>query len=92
MDLSSVQVRLCTAGFKCSVATDRQTASKVLVGKLTGRLCWATAEASHALQVFEERQAQVTMDSFLTFSQRFAKVKSARLQRALAGELVSIIR
>ena len=35
--------------------------------------------------MFEERQAQVTMDSFLTFSQRFAKVKSARLQRALAG-------
>ena len=32
-----------------------------------------------------ERQAQVTMDSFLSFSQRFAKIKSARLQKALAG-------
>ena len=30
------------------------------------------------LQVYEERQAQVTMDSFLAFSQRFAKVKSKR--------------
>ncbi|KAK9806600.1 hypothetical protein WJX73_007536 [Symbiochloris irregularis] len=36
------------------------------------------------LKAYEERQTQLTMDAFLTFSQRFAKVKSSRLQKALA--------
>lgn len=35
-------------------------------------------------QAYEERQSQLTMDAFLSFSQRFAKVKSTRLQKALA--------
>ena len=35
-------------------------------------------------QAYEERQTQLTMDAFLSFSQRFAKVKSTRLQKALA--------
>ena len=35
-------------------------------------------------QAYEERQTQLTMDAFLSFSQRFAKVKSSRLQKALA--------
>ena len=72
--------------------TGRQHQS-LLYASCYGKLChlWHT-EAMRAMQVFEERQAQVTMDSFLTFSQRFAKVKSARLQRALAGELFNRMR
>lgn len=37
------------------------------------------------LKVFDERQSQLTMDSFLHFSQRFAKIRSSRLQKAVAG-------
>ncbi|KAK9830500.1 hypothetical protein WJX72_012105 [[Myrmecia] bisecta] len=37
------------------------------------------------LKAYDERQTQMTMDSFLSFSQRFAKIKSRRLQKAVAG-------
>lgn len=37
------------------------------------------------LQVYDARVHQQTLDPFLTFSQRFAKIKSKRLQQAVAG-------
>lgn len=37
------------------------------------------------MQAYDQRQSQLTMDSFLSFSQRFAKIKSRRLQKAVAG-------
>lgn len=37
------------------------------------------------VQAYDERQTQTTMTQFLTFSQRFAKFKSVRLQRAVKG-------
>ena len=54
---------------------------------LQGRYATASAHSRSwaAVQVFEQRQAQVTMDGYLAFSQRFAKIKSSRLQKALAG-------
>ena len=36
-----------------------------------------------ALQAFDEKQTQATMDSFLSYRQKFAKIKSKRLQRAV---------
>ena len=36
-------------------------------------------------QAYDERQNQMTMDSYLSFSQRFAKFKSKRLQKAVTG-------
>jgi hypothetical protein len=38
-----------------------------------------------AKQAYDERQAQLTMDAFLSFNQRFAKIRSKRLQRAVKG-------
>lgn len=44
------------------------------------------AESARSLvQAFDERQTQATLDSFLTFSQRFAKIKSKRLQKAVTA-------
>ncbi len=37
------------------------------------------------MQAYDENQTQMTLDSFLSFSQRFAKIKSRRLQKAVAG-------
>jgi len=37
------------------------------------------------LQAYDDNQTQMTLDSFLSFSQRFAKIKSRRLQKAVAG-------
>lgn len=37
------------------------------------------------VQAYDERQNQMTMDSYLSFSQRFAKFKSKRLQKAVTG-------
>lgn len=36
-------------------------------------------------QAYDERQAQMTMDAFLSFNQRFAKIRSKRLQKAVKG-------
>jgi len=35
------------------------------------------------LKAYEKRQSQLTMDQFLSFNQRFAKIKSKRLQKAV---------
>lgn len=35
------------------------------------------------MQAYDEKQTQATMDSFLTYRQRFAKIKSKRLQKAV---------
>ena len=43
------------------------------------------AAALPCLQVYDARVHQQTLDPFLTFSQRFAKIKSKRLQQAVAG-------
>lgn len=37
------------------------------------------------IQAYDDNQTQMTLDSFLSFSQRFAKIKSRRLQKAVAG-------
>ena len=37
------------------------------------------------LQAYDDNQTQMTLDGFLSFSQRFAKIKSRRLQKAVAG-------
>lgn len=37
------------------------------------------------LQNYDERQRQQTLDSFLSYRQRFAKIRSKRLQNAVAG-------
>jgi len=37
------------------------------------------------MQAYDDNQTQMTLDSFLSFSQRFAKIKSRRLQKAVAG-------
>ena len=37
------------------------------------------------LSAAESRSAQRTLDSFLTFNQRFAKIQSKRLARAVRG-------
>ncbi|KAL0017809.1 hypothetical protein WJX77_008582 [Trebouxia sp. C0004] len=37
------------------------------------------------LKAYDDNQTQMTLDSFLSFSQRFAKIKSRRLQKAVAG-------
>jgi hypothetical protein len=37
------------------------------------------------MQAYDERHTQTTMTQFLSFSQRFAKFKSVRLQRAVKG-------
>ena len=37
------------------------------------------------LQNYDARQAQMTMDTFLSFNQRFAKIRSKRLAKAVAG-------
>lgn len=37
------------------------------------------------LQAYDDNQKQMTLDSFLSFNQRFAKIKSRRLQKAVAG-------
>lgn len=36
-------------------------------------------------QAYDARQAQLTMDSFLSFNERFAKIKSKRLAKAVRG-------
>lgn len=36
-------------------------------------------------QAYDARQAQLTMDTFLTFNERFAKIKSKRLAKAVKG-------
>ena len=36
-------------------------------------------------QAYDAREAQTTMDSFLSFSQRFAKIRSKRLAKAVTG-------
>ena len=38
-----------------------------------------------SLQNYDARQAQMTMDTFLSFNQRFAKIRSKRLAKAVAG-------
>lgn len=49
--------------------------------------CVAAVQHSSAFmtQAYDERQNQMTMDSYLSFSQRFAKFKSKRLQKAVTG-------
>lgn len=37
------------------------------------------------VQAYDDNQTQMTLDGFLSFSQRFAKIKSRRLQKAVAG-------
>ncbi|KAK9904154.1 hypothetical protein WJX75_005482 [Coccomyxa subellipsoidea] len=37
------------------------------------------------LKAYDARQAQLTMDSFLSFNERFAKIKSKRLAKAVRG-------
>ena len=37
------------------------------------------------MQAYDQRQTQATLDSYLTFSQRFAKIKSKRLQKAVSA-------
>ena len=37
------------------------------------------------MQAFDEKHTQSTMDNFLNFSQRFAKIKSKRLQKAVSA-------
>ncbi|KAL3160296.1 hypothetical protein ABBQ38_009688 [Trebouxia sp. C0009 RCD-2024] len=37
------------------------------------------------LKAYDDNQTQMTLDGFLSFSQRFAKIKSRRLQKAVAG-------
>lgn len=39
------------------------------------------------LQAYDEKQTQATMDSFLTYRQRFAKIKSKRLANAVKKSL-----
>ena len=38
-----------------------------------------------SLQAYDARQAQLTMDNFLSFNERFAKIKSKRLAKAVRG-------
>ncbi len=38
-----------------------------------------------SVQAFDEKHTQSTMDNFLNFSQRFAKIKSKRLQKAVSA-------
>lgn len=56
------------------------------------RLCWARFawpqdKADELLlpmiKAFDDRQAQTTLDSFLSYRQRFAKIKSKRMQKAV---------
>ncbi|KAK9819017.1 hypothetical protein WJX74_004467 [Apatococcus lobatus] len=53
------------------------------------RFGWGQAEVDKlllpVLKAYDERQNQMTMDSYLSFSQRFAKFKSKRLQKAVTG-------
>ena len=44
-----------------------------------------TACLCKSVQAYDERQNQMTIDSYLSFSQRFAKFKSKRLQQAVTG-------
>ena len=37
------------------------------------------------MQAYDQRQTQATLDNYLTFSQRFAKIKSKRLQKAVSA-------
>ena len=37
------------------------------------------------LRAYDQREAQLRIDSFLQFRQRFAKIKSRRLQKAVTG-------
>lgn len=37
------------------------------------------------LQAYDQRQSQLRMEQFLQFNQRFAKIRSKRLQQAVAG-------
>ncbi len=50
-----------------------------------GKFGWQRDKADELLlpvvKAFDERQSQLTMDQFLTFRQRFAKIKSKRLQK-----------
>ena len=52
--------------------------------KLTELQC-AVWDHSGVLQAFDEKHTQSTMDNFLNFSQRFAKIKSKRLQKAVSA-------
>jgi hypothetical protein len=49
------------------------------------RFGWSAGQAEELLgpvaAAYEQRQSQATLDSFLTMRQRFAKIKSKRLQR-----------
>eukprot|EP00887_Chlorella_sp_A99_P002071 scaffold21.g2071.t1 len=53
------------------------------------RLGMSAQQAEQAVapvvEAFERREAQQTLDQYLAFSQRFAKIKSKRLQKAVAG-------
>ncbi|KAK9861414.1 hypothetical protein WJX84_011927 [Apatococcus fuscideae] len=53
------------------------------------RFGWGQAEVDKlllpVLKAYDERQNQMTMDGYLSFSQRFAKFKSKRLQKAVTG-------
>ena len=50
---------------------------------------WAPAKVdellSPVLKAYEQRSAQLTMDQFLSFNQRFAKIRSKRLQKAVTA-------
>ncbi len=45
----------------------------------------AAPECMLLAQAYDARQAQLTMDTFLTFNERFAKIKSKRLAKAVGG-------
>ena len=45
----------------------------------------AVSEYMLLAQAYDARQAQLTMDTFLTFNERFAKIKSKRLAKAVGG-------
>lgn len=40
---------------------------------------------SPVLKAYEQRSSQLTMDQFLSFNQRFAKIRSKRLQKAVTA-------
>lgn len=53
------------------------------------RFGWETSKVDElllpVLRSYDQRQTQLRIDSFLQYSQRFAKIKSKRLQKAVAG-------
>ncbi|KAL4441195.1 hypothetical protein ABPG77_011432 [Micractinium sp. CCAP 211/92] len=53
------------------------------------RLGWTSQQADDLLlpvaKAFDQRQSQLTLDSFLTKRERFAKIRSKRLQQAVTG-------